>query len=605
VPEPYRLLILSSRPEIVKAVEQASATLEPAPLVSALVRRPTDFRRTDLVVADVGEPGATYEFLRTRLGRRARLVALLDGAWIDRFGDALAGDWYDYLFFPISGPELRLVWSRHTSPETIVPLSLDVDESGRIRLTVPALVEYHRPAVERVVEAARHLASLDADAMFRVRVAVGEAVANAMLYGGRGDSVPLVHIAVGVDDETLSVRIRDEGAGFDPTAVPDPTAIEGLERNQGRGLLLLRRLSDEVSFNDVGNEVTLTFRGGLDPMTRVSEWLPSFADLTGLRFRVEHEKGGRTAWLHRGWAEGPAPAIEDTGERTIGGEGIVRLAWERPPGDRDGADRAADVLAGILGVLVETGASREHWVAWRLRRQRVLAELEVARDLQLRLLPPADRFSDLASIDARCEPALSLGGDFYFLSRLADGRLGIMLGDVSSHGPSAALIMALTLSAAAMATKGDGSPVSVLSGMHDHLLRALESTEMYMTLFYAALDPRTGAASYSSAGHPYAYRVRSNALERLPATDPPIGMSAPPLYHERDADWRAGDALLLFTDGLTVEGADPATIPHSRLSRRVARGTTDPAALVAALFAGLEHEIRLDDRTAVAVRLEA
>lgn len=615
---PPRIHVLSSRSDILAAVEEAAAGLDPRPGITAFVGRTAELAPEDLVLVDAGDPGATPSFLRSRLGPDARLVALLDGALVERFGDALAGDWYDYLFYPISPPELGLVWRRHLSREPAPALTLDVDDEGRIRLTMPSLVEVLRPAVERVVEAGRHLAGLDRDAAFRVRVAVGEAVANAILYGSGENRDRLVRIVLETSGDELRIGVRDEGEGFDPSAVPDPTAGAGLARNRGRGLLLIRTLCDEVRFNETGNEVTLVFRGALDPIARVTPFLGSFAALTGLRYRLERAagaeplfdgltpaRGAGEAW--RSAADGPDGVADDRGPEAasplvtlpVGGGRGLRLTYEEGVAARP----AAELLAGVLGVFADIDAARERWIRRRLRRERVLAELEVARDLQLRLLPDADGFRDLADVAARCDPALSLGGDFYFLSRQPGGRLGVMLGDVSSHGPSAALIMALTLSAASMATKAHAGPAEVLSGMHEQLLRALESTEMYMTLFYGVVDRAAGTVAYANAGHPYAYRLDGGRRERLPALDPPIGMSTRSGFEERALTWPADTAtLLVFTDGLAGDLSDPLERPASGVRTALDAGETGTAALVEALFSDVGDDMRLDDRTAVAVR---
>jgi len=606
-PRPPRLFVLSSRYDIFSGVQASARDLDPPPEVRALVGRRGDLGPDDLVLVDAAEPGATPSFLRARLGSGPRLVALLDATVVERFGDALTGDWYDYLFYPISRPELGLVWRRHRATGATPPLTLDVDEEGRILLTMPSLVEVLRPAVERVVEAARHLAGLDRDAAFRVRVALGEAVANAVLYGTGEDRDRLVRIELATSADELRVRVGDEGSGFDPGAVPDPTARSGLERNRGRGLLLMRTLSDEVRFNEVGNEVTLVFRGALDPLSRLAPLMRPFADLTGLRFRIEREGTDSPETIFDGLGPTSGPIGERAGPvtRAVGGERRLRLVYDRTSVDPVTGDaaRAADLLAGLLDVLAGTDVARAGWLRRRLRRERVLAELEVARDLQLRLLPRAEGFADLAEVAARCDPALSLGGDFYFLARQPGGRLGVMLGDVSSHGPSAALVMALTLSSAAMATKAHETPAGVLSGMQEQLLRALESTEMYMTLFYAVLDPGAGCLSFANAGHPYAYRIGPSGGERLAALDTPIGMSAPPRYAEERLDWgRRESTLLLFTDGLAGDLSDPLGRPESAIRQAVDRGEREPDRLVAALFEGMGDDMRLDDRTAVAVR---
>lgn len=91
-----------------------------------------------------------------------------------------------------------------------------------------------------------------------LRVGVTEALANAVLYGNRCDPGKSIRVDVTLTSSRVVVRVTDEGSGFDPTAVPDPTLPENVPRPGGRGLFLLRELMDEVEFNERGNEVRLT-----------------------------------------------------------------------------------------------------------------------------------------------------------------------------------------------------------------------------------------------------------------------------------------------------------------------------------------------------------
>ncbi len=92
------------------------------------------------------------------------------------------------------------------------------------------------------------------------RVGLTEALANAMLYGNGYDPSKRVRVEVLMGDGTITARITDQGSGFDPAAVPDPTCPENLLKPGGRGLFLMRKLLDEVSFNAEGNSVTLVLR---------------------------------------------------------------------------------------------------------------------------------------------------------------------------------------------------------------------------------------------------------------------------------------------------------------------------------------------------------
>jgi anti-sigma regulatory factor (Ser/Thr protein kinase) len=92
------------------------------------------------------------------------------------------------------------------------------------------------------------------------RVGLTEALSNAMLYGNGSDPQKRVRIEVTVRVEEVAVRITDQGEGFDPTLVPDPTLPDNISKSGGRGIFLMKSLMDEVRFNERGNSVTLVLR---------------------------------------------------------------------------------------------------------------------------------------------------------------------------------------------------------------------------------------------------------------------------------------------------------------------------------------------------------
>lgn len=263
-------------------------------------------------------------------------------------------------------------------------------------------------------------------------------------------------------------------------------------------------------------------------------------------------------------------------------------------------------IASQIGAAVENSRLIEE----SLRQERMVREMELAHDLQLKLLPPVEQFEGYAEVAARCVPAESVGGDFYHLFRLPGGRLGAMIGDVSSHGFGAALIMALTMSAVAIhASEGD-PPAEVLRRVHRTLIDELETTEMYLTLFYGVIDPEGGRVTYANAGHGHAFRVCGDGgVQRLSATDPPLGIIDLEDYHENEVPWQRGqDLLFLFTDGLS-DSLEAGEVEGSRiLVDEVVRGRgAGVRGLMERLF-GLGAPpgatgVPADDRTALLVRL--
>ena len=100
----------------------------------------------------------------------------------------------------------------------------------------------------------------DEDHLFAVRLALEEALVNAMKHGNAFDPGRSVHLRYRASPEQVEIRVADEGGGFDPGIVPDPTADENLERPCGRGIMLMRCYMDEVTFSPEGNQVSMVKR---------------------------------------------------------------------------------------------------------------------------------------------------------------------------------------------------------------------------------------------------------------------------------------------------------------------------------------------------------
>ncbi len=129
-----------------------------------------------------------------------------------------------------------------------------------ISIRVPTDLDVVEEAVDLV---ARHCLASGLPphtARFNLRVALCEALANAIVYGNRMDPEKCVDVRVVVSKEALSLHVCDEGEGFDPEGVPDPTIPEAIELSSGRGLFLIRQLVDEVRFNDRGNSICMIMR---------------------------------------------------------------------------------------------------------------------------------------------------------------------------------------------------------------------------------------------------------------------------------------------------------------------------------------------------------
>jgi phosphoserine phosphatase RsbU/P len=294
----------------------------------------------------------------------------------------------------------------------------------------------------------------------------------------------------------------------------------------------------------------------------------------------------------------------DGGSRTIG---VITLVGRRTDIRFSAGDlRLLTAIASQVAAALET----QRLVRASVRRERFERELELAHDLQLKLLPDASRFTDRASVAARCAPAESVGGDLYHLFELPNDRLGVVIGDVSGHGFSAALIMALTMSAIAIYSQEVTQPGEVMRQVHQAIIDELESTEMYLTMLFAVVDRQAGVVQYSNAGHPHAFVIRAGGNgepERLGATSPPLGTFPLPEYGEGSVEWNPGDLLFLFTDGLSdAFSAEPGIGGERALMAEVMkRRDDDPVAILDRVFdraVTAQPTVPPDDRTAVVLR---
>jgi sigma-B regulation protein RsbU (phosphoserine phosphatase) len=184
-----------------------------------------------------------------------------------------------------------------------------------------------------------------------------------------------------------------------------------------------------------------------------------------------------------------------------------------------------------------------------------------------------------------------------------------MLGDVASHGFSAALVMALIMSAAGIHAATAATPDETLTALLDSLATELAETEMHFSVFYGVLDPRAGRLSYASAGHPHAFRVpAAGPPERLEATSPPLGLAAMGSIRRRQVPWTQGsDLLVLWTDGL-VDARNEMEEPFGErrlLDEVCARRKETPEAIVKAVLAQADRfgARPIDDRTLLVMRI--
>jgi serine phosphatase RsbU (regulator of sigma subunit) len=147
-----------------------------------------------------------------------------------------------------------------------------------------------------------------------------------------------------------------------------------------------------------------------------------------------------------------------------------------------------------------------------------------------------------------------VGGDFYDFLQLPDGRLGLIVGDVSGKGVPAAIVMAITRTML-RAAYHLGSPGEILEQVNDDLFPDIPPN-MFVTCLAALLDSRTGRLQYANAGHDLPYLRHARGVSELRATGMPLGLMPDMSYEQKEITLEPGDNVLLYSDGL-VEAHDP------------------------------------------------
>ncbi|TCT07988.1 SpoIIE family protein phosphatase [Aquabacter spiritensis] len=179
-------------------------------------------------------------------------------------------------------------------------------------------------------------------------------------------------------------------------------------------------------------------------------------------------------------------------------------------------------------------------------------ELEIARQVQLAILPKALPPDPRVSVHGHMTPAREVGGDFYDYFQIDESTLGFVVADVSGKGVPAALFMAISRTLLRATALFERSPAGCVRRLND--LLALENEQMlFVTVFYAVIDLDTGRVNYVNAGHNLPYRVSAGGdISTVPSTK---GMAVAVMegfvYREGHFDLEPGDSLFLFTDGVT------------------------------------------------------
>lgn len=219
-------------------------------------------------------------------------------------------------------------------------------------------------------------------------------------------------------------------------------------------------------------------------------------------------------------------------------------------------------LAKSLGEQCALALQNAEAVSALLMRNKLEFDLRLASSIQRYLLPENLPQTDSLEFAVKYLPQQLIGGDFYDFFKLPHGKIGVVIGDVSGKGIPAAILMALCQTKLRYIAMSGKSPAQTLCLLNSEMVHAMRS-DMFITIIYLVIDPKSGEAKFARAGHepPLLARADSGeAAQPLKSSGMALGMVSEELFDEvmEDASFKmnSGDVLVLYTDGLT-EAANP------------------------------------------------
>ncbi len=214
------------------------------------------------------------------------------------------------------------------------------------------------------------------------------------------------------------------------------------------------------------------------------------------------------------------------------------------------------VLATQTGMALEVSELAHSLAREAAQRERVNREIEIAHEVQQRLFPQEMPMLTGATVAGACRPAQGVGGDYYDVFPLQDGRLGLAIGDVSGKGISAALLMASLRASLRGVTLDNPRDFAKLMDKVNRLVYEASADNRYATFFFGALDPVTRILDCVNAGHnaPLVLRKMPGGepkILRLEADGPVVGLLPFAPYTEQSLQLEPGDLLVTYTDGIS------------------------------------------------------
>ena len=272
--------------------------------------------------------------------------------------------------------------------------------------------------------------------------------------------------------------------------------------------------------------------------------------------------------------------------------------------------RLLESVAAQTGLAIENSrltAAVAHEIA---HRERLNRELEIAREVQQRLLPQSAPPVEGLDYSGKCRPASSVGGDYYDFVVMAGGRLGIAIGDISGKGVSAALLMASLQASLRGLAIANPAALSALMQNLNRLVYETSPASRYATFFFGVYDPVSREFAYVNAGHNAPMIFRGAEVLRLEEGGLVMGLFDAVRYDQASVTLQPGDTMVLFTDGVSeAMNAADEEFGETRLMEAVRSGASlDASALIDHILETCDEFAagapQHDDMTLVVVRVK-
>ena len=268
-----------------------------------------------------------------------------------------------------------------------------------------------------------------------------------------------------------------------------------------------------------------------------------------------------------------------------------------------------DQIGALHASFNEMAASLEDLIATKAQKETLDKELQIAREVQESLIPKGLQETEEVEFATHFEPSAAIGGDYFDILRVDERRLAIVVADVSGHGLSAGLRMAMIKAALAILVEEEESPAAILHRLDRLLRRSGQEGPGFVTATLTFLDVASGRAEIVNAGHPPTYLLRGGSVREIMLPGSPLGALGNH-YGSTELDLVPGDALVWLSDGF-IEATDPdgEVFGYDRTVTSLGGSSASPAIVRDRLLESVarytEGRAPEDDRTMVVMRFRA